>query len=216
VAQQLERRVIRSKHRILVGLLGAAAIVVAATAVMATRAAEKEPAKAGGPPPLRVDRSAPLLLDKPGEAKKPAGPAADNLACYCCHVNYKEEPFADVHAKANVGCVKCHGESLAHRNDEDNITPPDVMFPPERIAEACQPCHEGHDVPAVKVIERWQQQCPKTDPERLVCTDCHGRHRLASRQVRWDKKTGKLLPRATDGGAGRKTTNEQAPMTKPQ
>ena len=129
---------------------------------------------------------------------------ADNLACYCCHANYKEEPLAQEHAKANIGCVKCHGESFAHRNDEDNITPPDVMFPPQRIAENCGPCHAGHDVPAVAVVARWQERCPKTDPERIVCTDCHGHHRLASRQVRWDKTTGKLLgseePKAESGG----------------
>ena len=185
---------IRSMHRLLLILLG-----VAALAVVATRGAEKDPdKKAGGPPPLRVDRSAPLLLDESGGTKEPPqGPVADNLACYCCHANYKEEPFAQEHAKANVGCVKCHGESYAHRNDEDNITPPDVMFPPERIAQACKPCHDGHDAPAVKVIARWREQCPeKTDPEGIVCTDCHGRHRLPARQVRWDKKTGKLLPKA--------------------
>ena len=183
-------------HRLWLPLLGVAALVVAAA-----WAGEKEPGeKAAGPPPLRVDRSAPLLLGEPGgKRESPAGPVADNLACYCCHANYKEEPFAQDHAKADVGCVKCHGPSYAHRDDEDNITPPDVMFPPDRIAQACKPCHAGHDAPAVKVIARWQEQCPKTEPARIVCTDCHGRHRLASRQVRWDKKTGKLLPKAEGG-----------------
>jgi hypothetical protein len=186
--------------------LSVMALVTMVLVVVAARAADEDPAKkTGGPPPLRVDRSAPLRLDEPGEAKAPpAGPVADNLACYCCHANYKEEPLAQEHAKANIGCVKCHGESFAHRNDEDNITPPDVMFPPQRIAANCGPCHKGHDVPAVAVVARWQEQCPKTDPERIVCTDCHGRHRLASRQVRWDKTTGKLLesgkPKAESGG----------------
>ena len=35
-----------------------------------------------------------------------------------------------VHAKENVGCMKCHGASRAHRNDEDNVTAPDKMFAP--------------------------------------------------------------------------------------
>jgi hypothetical protein len=198
MAERLERRVIRLMHRVLPALLGVAALVV--LAMMATRAEEAPAKNAGGPPPLRVDRSAPLLLNEPGGAKgPPPGPVADNLACYCCHGNYKEEPFVQTHAKANVGCVKCHGASNAHRNDEHNITPPDVMFPPERIAEGCQPCHATHDVSAVKLIARWQEQCPKTDPAKIVCTDCHGRHRLTSRKVRWDKKTGEQLPKTADG-----------------
>ena len=163
-------------------------------AVSFAQASEKDKAKKPLPR-LKVDKSAPLLLGKPIAAEKPlAGPVADNLACYCCHANYKEEPLAHLHAKADVGCVKCHGESHAHRNDEDNITPPEVMIPLGRIAEACKACHDEHDAPAAKVIARWQQRCPeKTDPGKLVCTDCHGQHRLKARQVRWDKKTGKLI-----------------------
>ena len=50
-----------------------------------------------------------------------------------------------VHAKENVGCAKCHGVSLAHRNDEDNVTAPDKMYAPARIDNACRQCHEDHD-----------------------------------------------------------------------
>ena len=73
-----------------------------------------------GPPPLSVNRGAPLLLEGPAqkEAEKeseeePAGPVADNGACFVCHANFQEEPMAVLHAKANVGCVKCHGASVA-------------------------------------------------------------------------------------------------------
>jgi formate-dependent nitrite reductase cytochrome c552 subunit len=98
------------------------------------------------------------------------------------------------HAKEEVGCMDCHGPSLAHRNDEDNITPPDKMFPPGAIDESCGECHDSHDVPAVKVIARWQARCPKkTDAATVVCTDCHGHHRLEKRVVRWNKETGELL-----------------------
>ena len=149
-------------------------------------------------PALKVDKGAPLLLDSPAETKKPSdkakGPKADNHACFVCHTNYQEEWFAVTHANANVGCVKCHGESIAHRNDENNITPPDVMYPADGIDKACVKCHETHDVPAKKVLTRFQERCPsKTDPSKIVCTDCHGDHRLKLRTVRWDKKTGKLL-----------------------
>ena len=156
------------------------------------------------PPPLVVDKSAPLLLATPkGKEPEtddpwavPKGPVANNTACFVCHRNYDEEPFAVAHAEANVGCIKCHGESFAHRDDEDNITPPDVMFPADGIKVACEKCHDEHDVAAVEVIQRWQQRCPvKTDPKDIVCTDCHGQHRLKFRTVWWDKKTGKLIIR---------------------
>lgn len=164
-------------------------------------AADGPAAKPKGPPPLKVDRSAPLLLDdappkKPADA--PSGPRADNQACFVCHTNYQEEELAKQHADANEGCVKCHGESIAHRNDENNTTPPDVMYPAEAIDTACVKCHETHDAPARKVLARWQERCPaKQDPAQIVCTDCHGQHRLKLRTVRWDKKTGKLLSAET-------------------
>ena len=171
----------------------------AAASARAAEKAEKQDQKRKGPPPLVVDKSAPLLLEEPPEEDPwdvPAGAVADNIACYCCHTNYQEDEFVVYHAKANVGCVKCHGPSHAHCDDEDNITPPEVMFPPEKIASNCRECHETHDAPARKVIALWQERCPKkTKPEELLCTDCHGRHRLESRTVRWDKKTGKLIVR---------------------
>jgi hypothetical protein len=161
-------------------------------------AGEPKTPKAAAVPVLIVDAGAPLLLDSlpDGKPEKTRGkaPAADNSACYCCHRNYEEEPMVQAHAKANVGCVKCHGESTAHRNDEENITPPDVIYASDQIERACQKCHESHDAPAKKVIAAWQQKCPaKTHVEDLVCTDCHGDHRLKVRTVRWDKHTRKLI-----------------------
>ena len=145
-------------------------------------------------PPLSIEH---LLNEKLPEAPKDADEIlADNNACYVCHGNYKEEPFALIHAKEDVGCADCHGESHDHRNDEDNITPPDKMYAQEDIASACAECHETHDAPARKVIARWQERCPaKTDPKKLVCTDCHGEHRLKFRTVWWNKKTGELIVR---------------------
>lgn len=165
-------------------------------------AAEKEGKTAGGLPPLVIDKGAPLLLDAPPEEDPldvPQGPLANNTACFVCHTNYEEEPFAVEHAKVNVGCVKCHGESFAHRDDEDNITPPDTMYGPEKIESNCRKCHDVHDAPAAEVIARWQQRCPaKTNPKEIVCTDCHGQHRLKVRTVWWDKKTRKLIIRKED------------------
>ena len=115
----------------------AAAGLIAAALLMAAvgTAAEKEGKQPGGPPPLVVDEDAPAL---PGETAKKdprdrsSPSAADNSACFVCHANFKEESLAASHAKAKVGCVGCHGESTAHRNDEDNVTPPTSCLPKQR------------------------------------------------------------------------------------
>ncbi len=165
-------------------------------------AAAAEQKKPDELPPLVINKKAPLLLDEPPEEdplEVAFGPVADNLACHCCHTDYEEEWLALEHAKANVGCMKCHGDSLPHRDDEDNATPPDVMFARDKIDAACKKCHDDHDVPAAKVIARWQKRrLGKTDPDKVVCTDCHGQHRLKERVVRWDKNTGKLLDAKKD------------------
>jgi formate-dependent nitrite reductase cytochrome c552 subunit len=134
---------------------------------------------------------------------------ADNSACFVCHGNYDEEELALLHAKEEIGCVDCHGDSFDHRNDEDNVTPPDVMYWPARIDEACQECHDTHDVSAREVLKRWQERCPeKRDYKQVVCTDCHGYHRLQRRTVRWNKKTGELIVNA-------EATKPQEPAEKP-
>jgi len=113
-----------------------------------------------------------------------------------CHANFKTESLAQGHAKAKMGCVDCHGKSYAHRNDENNTTPPEKMYALDQIDDACRQCHPSHDVPAAKVVVLARQRAlSQTDPKAILCTDCHGHHRLAQRTVRWDKKTGKLLPR---------------------
>jgi hypothetical protein len=168
-------------------------------------------------PPLVVDKDAPLLLDEPTEIGNPVTEAeAKNTTCYVCHANYAEEELAQWHAKQNIGCTDCHGESIAHKNDENHLTAPDRMYPASEIDEACgkchtghdvQPaevvrrwkertgdttsdvlcekCHESHDVPAAEVVRSWQKRTgQKEQAEAIVCTDCHGDHRLKMRSVR--------------------------------
>jgi formate-dependent nitrite reductase cytochrome c552 subunit len=148
-----------------------------------------------GPPPLVIEEDAPALSDAmPLGSSRQRAAHADNSACYVCHANLEQELLVSQHAVKDVGCVKCHGDSFEHRNDENNTTPPQIMFPRERIDAACRECHETHDVAAAKVIATFLQKCPRgSDLQSLVCTDCHGDHRLAVRTVRWDKTTGKLI-----------------------
>jgi len=150
-------------------------------------------------PPLIIDDDEPLLLlEDPAEKDKSALEIkawVESQPCFVCHVNFQEEPLALSHAKAGISCARCHGLSFAHRNDENNTTPPDTMFPAENIDKACAECHIIHDIPAIKVILRWQECCAhKKDSKTIVCTDCHGQHRLKVRTVQWNKKTGKVLP----------------------
>jgi len=174
-------------------------------AVTATvRAGEPAAEKPSGLPPLVVDRNAPLLLDAPPEespSEPTQGPVADNTACYVCHSNYEKEEMVVVHAQADVGCIECHGECFAHRDDEDNVTPPDIMYARDMVEKACGECHEEHDVAATKVIVRWlERRAEEQDQSQVLCTDCHGQHRLPFRTVRWDKKTRRLLIRGEQRG----------------
>ncbi|HOW65842.1 MAG TPA: hypothetical protein P5186_23600 [Candidatus Paceibacterota bacterium] len=186
------------------GLIGPLAVLLWSgdaqnPALPGTAGSQTSPSK--GPPPLVVDKNAPLLLDElPATNDLPPqkDPAlnADNAACFVCHANFKGEALAQTHAQASMGCVDCHGKSFAHRNDENNTTPPEKMYPLETIDQACRACHPTHDVPAAKVVARAVERgLGKADPKAVVCTACHGHHRLTQRTVRWDKKTGKLLPR---------------------
>jgi hypothetical protein len=190
---------------------------------------ENETETEGGLPPLVIDTSDPLLLDNPSEGEKAFAVATtkaskENTACFVCHTNYRTEFLANRHAQANVGCFNCHGESSAHQNDENNITPPEILYSADKIDPACRSCHKAHDisprkiianylkkksegantsckgchesddVPPEKVVAHWKEQIPdKNDPEKIVCTDCHGSHRMKVRTIIWDKKTGKLL-----------------------
>ncbi|MGI6417301.1 MAG: cytochrome c3 family protein [Thermoguttaceae bacterium] len=176
------------------GLVLAGTVFVAGGLVVRLVSVAAAEEKKVGPPPLKLDLGAPLLLDEPAKPATQVAKTADNSPCYVCHANYQAESMVGWHVVENIGCVDCHGDSFAHRNDENNTTPPDVIFPPRKIDASCAECHEEHDVPAQKVIARLLERCPeKTDATALVCTDCHGEHRLKVRTVVWDKETRKLL-----------------------
>ena len=123
------------------------------------------------------------------ELDSPPGPVADNGRCHVCHLNFKDEALTKVHAQAAIGCTRCHGDSDAHRSDEDNITPPDVMFPKAKINSFCTGCHAGDTLsePAHKSMKA------EMDPLKACCTECHGEHRLNYRTRKWDKITRDLI-----------------------
>ena len=132
-----------------------------------------------------------LLLDEgpqveaPGHPQAPGRPMADNSRCHVCHLNYAQEELAVKHARADVGCAKCHGPSDAHIADESwtsggNGTAPDTMFPRSKINTFCMGCHAADKIDADK-----HKAFLAGKSEKKYCTDCHGKHRLAKRNCRW-------------------------------
>jgi hypothetical protein len=146
--------------------------------------------------PLEIDTAEPLRLVSVAHRTDPGMPrkSADNSSCLVCHANFREEELASAHESHGVGCASCHGPSTAHRNDEANIIPPDIMVPAEKLDASCTRCHGSHDVEPRAVVARFLERCAShVDLKSLVCTTCHGEHRLSVRTVRWDRKTGKLV-----------------------
>ena len=117
---------------------------------------------------------------------------AENYYCYVCHINFKEEEFANVHKNANVGCIDCHGDSDQHSADEAHIIPPDIMFKKEDINNSCfkDGCHVKEKIDALPSHSPFVSGKDKTNK---YCTDCHGNHSIPERHRVWDKDTKKLI-----------------------
>jgi hypothetical protein len=101
-----------------------------------------------------------------------------NAACYVCHTSFVKEDLARVHLAEKIGCVKCHGLSAAHANDEHiGATKPDILYPRDKVDANCRECHEKHDVSARKVVQRFvdRKLSPACTP---ICTECHGTHKI--------------------------------------
>jgi hypothetical protein len=109
-------------------------------------------------------------------------PMGPNAACYVCHMTFVYEELALVHLPEKVTCIKCHGTSGPHANDENiGATKPDITYPRAKIDAHCAECHETHDAPAREVIARWLEiERPDGEP---VCTDCHGMHKISEAQL---------------------------------
>ena len=135
---------------------------------------------------------------------RPAGSFMANPFCKACHVDFDEEQMVLQHKAAGIGCERCHGESLRHRSDEANLTPPELMYPKERINPTCMMCHPRHKIRHVDnhrpILEAglsvFETQTPSAEGghQAKYCTDCHGpHHQMNSRTIRWNKHTGELL-----------------------
>ncbi len=136
-------------------------------------------------------------------AQKVAASFVANSFCLACHLDFDEEELALEHEILGIGCERCHGESYRHRSDEANITPPEIMYPKERINPSCMMCHPRQDLRGRKdhqpILEAglstFEEATPVGNDAKPYCTDCHGtKHRVMRvRTTYWDKATGALL-----------------------
>jgi len=151
---------------------------------------------------LIVAASCSLRQDK--ETVAPTGKSASFVAnpfCMACHANFEEETLAATHKAAGIGCERCHGESFRHRSDEANVTPPDLMYPKERINPTCMMCHPRQQIPQtashqpILEVRLSPLETAASDGQTpKYCTDCHGiEHHMKVRTTRWDKCTGKRI-----------------------
>ena len=124
-----------------------------------------------------------------------------NAFCSACHYGFDDEELAANHRKAGIGCERCHGESERHRSDENNITPPEMMYPRDKINPTCMMCHPRHEIEHVSAHESFLAGAETifgadsdTAADKLYCTTCHAKeHRINVRTVRWNKATGEIL-----------------------
>ena len=122
-----------------------------------------------------------------------------NPFCAACHYGFDEEELALNHELAGIGCERCHGESERHRSDEDNITPPEIMYPKAKINPTCMMCHPRGEINHVsdhKPLLAGAKTIFDSEAagRKIYCTGCHAkRHRINVRTIRWNKATGELL-----------------------
>ncbi len=130
----------------------------------------------------RATSTAPAGLVKPEKNKK-----ADNTACLDCHADLAEEMIAAKHLKKGYGCAACHGDSIAHGEDEANITNPDVLFGRAEVTPFCKLCHPKHE--ESKKLRRLRQGVArKARPDRRDDPQGCNLHRLpreAHHDGRW-------------------------------
>ena len=99
-------------------------------------------------------------------------PMSVNAACYICHMTFVGEKISKTHFSEGVTCIKCHGISAGHANDENiGATKPDITYTRDQVHRACMKCHKKHKISDSKLagFDRYP-----------VCTDCHGKHSIGS------------------------------------
>ena len=119
----------------------------------------------------------PQLAAQPGPQDED-NPAGINHGCYVCHMAFADESLTRRHVRNDIGCVRCHGTSADHANDENiGATPPDIVYERDTVEPLCLDCHHRHRL-SRKRAARWQERQKEQVRmhEKPVCTDCHARN----------------------------------------
>jgi hypothetical protein len=123
-----------------------------------------------------------------------------NQFCSACHYGFIDEELARTHELAGIGCERCHGESERHRSDENNATPPQIMYTKAKINPTCMMCHPRHEIDHVeqhKALLAGARTIFDSSDEggrQMYCTDCHDKdHHINVRTIRWNRETGELI-----------------------
>ncbi|HUU20386.1 MAG TPA: hypothetical protein VMW72_24775 [Sedimentisphaerales bacterium] len=142
------------------------------------------------------------VKEEPAEEQAEEKTFVANLFCSACHYAFGDEELALNHERVGIGCERCHGESERHRSDEDNITPPEIMYPKAKINPTCMMCHPRGKIKHVSLHASllagaetiFDKDTDESTGQMKYCTDCHGKeHRMNVRTIRWNKATGELL-----------------------
>ncbi len=101
--------------------------------------------------------------------------AKANMRCFECHIDFEEEALVVQHQKAGVTCMRCHGHSQAHIEDEVRKTKADVTFRGKAMVLFCQTCHEPD---ACRRVQAHAEELALPPEKQRLCTACHGEHEL--------------------------------------
>lgn len=152
-------------RRLLVPLVVVAGVALVASCAWLPRAGSKGRKK-------ERKREKKLALLSKEEARKA------NARCYECHVDFKEEELAEEHEKHGVTCVRCHGHSQPHLDDEVRKTPPDAIFRGRAMKAFCLTCHDPVKHATEKEHVAEAARAKKAGKPERTCTACHGEHEL--------------------------------------
>ncbi len=98
-----------------------------------------------------------------------------NAVCYECHIDFQGEELVREHERHQVACVRCHGPSQAHMEDEVRKTKPDFIARGKAMTIFCLTCHS----PAKHArVGDHADEARKPADQRRTCTQCHGDHKL--------------------------------------
>jgi len=101
--------------------------------------------------------------------------ARANAVCMECHIDFEEEEIVVVHGSRGVTCVRCHGPSRAHMEDEIRRTKADVTFRGRAMRPFCLTCHEPGEH---RRVTKHAAELARPPARRRACTACHGEHKL--------------------------------------